>query len=283
MTEVPYQKYHGTGNDFAVVEGHEDVPDRPAFAIALCADLDADGVLFLEPEETDGDGEEPPVVDMTLYQPDGSTAEMCGNGARVAGRWGSERTGADEVLLETDAGPRHTRIHEDWSVTVEMGTPSFDPAAVPVEADEPMVETELEGYVVTAVNTGVPHAVAFVDDVQAVDIDADAPPIRHADVFPEGANATFAARTTEGFDQRTFERGVEGETLSCGTGAVAIAAVATHLGEIEPGESTVVSPPGGDLTVTVREDWTTTLRGPTAFEFSETAPRDPDTPAVVDG
>lgn len=283
MTEVPYLKYHGTGNDFAVVAADEDVPDRAAFGIALCAELDADGVLFLDLQDGDtAASDETPVVDMKLYQPDGSTAEMCGNGARVAGRWGSERTGADEVLLQTDAGPRHTEIHDDWSVTVEMGTPSFDPADVPVDAPEPMIETGLEGYTITAVDTGVPHAVAFVDDVDAVDIDADAPPIRHADVFPEGANVTFATRTSDGFDQRTFERGVEGETQSCGTGAVAIASVATHLGEIEQGEPTVVRPPGGDLLVTVREDWTTTLRGPTAFEFSGTAPRDPDVPAVAE-
>lgn len=280
MTEVPYLKYHGTGNDFAVVEADEDVPDRSAFAIALCDELDADGVLFLD-RETAGDrqtqdpADEPPVVQMKLYQPDGSTAAMCGNGARVAGRWGSERTGADEVLLQTDAGPRHTRIHEDWSVTVEMGTPSFDPADVPVDMDEPMVETDLEGYAITAVNTGVPHAVAFVEDVQDLSIEADAPPIRHADVFPVGANATFASPSEDGFDQRTYERGVEGETLSCGTGAVAIVAVATYLAELDPGKPTTVSPPGGDLTVTVREDWSTTLRGPTTFEFSDTAPRDP--------
>ena len=280
MSAVPYLKYHGTGNDFAVVEASEDVPDRSAFAMALCDDLDADGVLFLDLEtagdgQTQEPGDEPPVVHMKLYQPDGSTAAMCGNGARVAGRWGSEQTGADEVLLQTDAGARHTRIHADWGVTVEMGTPSFDPSDVPVDVDEPMVETDLEGYAITAVNTGVPHAVAFVEDVQDVAIEADAPPIRHADVFPEGANATFASPSADGFDQRTYERGVEGETLSCGTGAVAIASVATYLDELDPGESTTVSPPGGDLTVTVREDWSTTLRGPTTFEFSDTAPRDP--------
>ncbi|AKH97210.1 diaminopimelate epimerase [Halanaeroarchaeum sulfurireducens] len=272
MSEVPFLKYHGTGNDFAVVEADEAVSDRAAFAIALCADLDADGVLFLDLDEGD-----PPVVEMALFQPDGSTAAMCGNGARVAARWGSERTGADEIRLETGAGPRHTRIHEDWSVTVEMGSLSFDPDDVPVDADEPMIETELAGYPITAVDTGVPHAVAFVEDVEDVDVATDAPPIRHADVFPEGANATFASQSERGFDQRTFERGIEGETQSCGTGAVAVAAVATRLGTIVPGESTVVSPPGGDLTVTVREDWTATLRGPTAFEFSDTAPRDPGT------
>ncbi|MFW5937666.1 MAG: diaminopimelate epimerase [Halanaeroarchaeum sp.] len=281
MTDVPYRKYHGTGNDFAVVEADEAVPDRSAFSIALCDELDADGVLFLGLEtegegQTHAAGDEPPVVDMKLYQPDGSTAAMCGNGARVAGRWGSEQTGADEVLLRTDAGPRQTQIHDDWSVTVEMGTPSFDPSGVPVDVDEPMIETELDGYAITAVNTGVPHAVAFVDDVGDVDIESDAPPIRHAEVFPEGANATFASPAADGFDQRTYERGVEGETLSCGTGAVAVAAVATRLGDLETGESTVVSPPGGDLTVTIRDDWSTTLRGPTAFEFSGTAPRDPE-------
>ncbi|MFB6132960.1 MAG: diaminopimelate epimerase [Halanaeroarchaeum sp.] len=280
MTDVPYLKYHGTGNDFAVVEADEEIPNRAAFAVAVCADLDADGVLFLDLLDDD-----PPetVVDMTLYQPDGSTAEMCGNGARVAARWGSERSGAEQVRLETDAGPRDATVHEDWSVTVEMGTPSFEPDDVPVDADDPMVDVELAGYTITAVNTGVPHAVAFVDDVQAVDIEADAPPIRHHDRFPEGANATFASPSPTGYDQRTYERGVEGETQSCGTGAVAIAAVAARKDEIDLGEETAVSPPGGDLTVIVGEDWSSTLRGPTAFEFSGSAARDPGPPAEVEG
>ncbi|MFB6124581.1 MAG: diaminopimelate epimerase [Halanaeroarchaeum sp.] len=271
MSDVPYLKYHGTGNDFAVVDASEAVPDRRAFAMALCEELSADGVLFLALEEVPN----PPEVEMTLYQPDGSTAAMCGNGARVAGRWGSERTGAGEILLRTGAGPRHTTIHEDWSVTVEMGAPTFDPEAVPVDRPEPMVEESLAGFDLTAVNTGVPHAVAFVDDVDAIDIETAAPPIRHHEAFPEGANATFASPSEDGFDQRTFERGVEGETQSCGTGAVAVAAVAARLGRIEYGAPTSVSPPGGDLTVTV-EDAASTLRGPTAFEFSGEAPRAPE-------
>ncbi|MFB6069494.1 MAG: diaminopimelate epimerase [Halanaeroarchaeum sp.] len=271
MSEVSYRKYHGTGNDFAVVSADEEVPDRRAFSMALCDDLSADGVLFLA---LDG-GTDPPTVEMTLYQPDGSTAAMCGNGARVAGRWGSEQTGADEIRLQTGAGPRHTTIHEDWSVTVEMGSPTFDPDAVPVDAPGPMVREPLAGYEITAVNTGVPHAVTFVDDVDGVDLQADAPPIRHADVFPEGTNATFAARAGDGYDQRTFERGVEGETQSCGTGAVAIVAVAARFGEVEAGDPTTVSPPGGDLVVAVDDDGSSTLRGPTAYEFSDVAPREP--------
>ncbi|MFB6093448.1 MAG: diaminopimelate epimerase [Halanaeroarchaeum sp.] len=274
---VDYEKYHGTGNDFAVVAGDASVPDRSAFARALCADLDADGVLFLNRDGAgtvapDGD---PPTVRMRLYQPDGSTAAMCGNGARVAARWGSERTGASEIRLETDAGPRLASVHEDWSVTVEMGEPTVAPDEVPVTADEPLIDRPVAGHDVTAVNTGVPHAVSFVDDVAEVDLEREAPPIRHADRFPEGANATFASPAPAGFDQRTYERGVEGETRSCGTGAVAIAAAATRLGMRPRGESMVVSPPGGDLGVTIREDGTATLRGPTAYEFSGSAPRDP--------
>ncbi|HKL30114.1 MAG TPA: diaminopimelate epimerase, partial [Natrialbaceae archaeon] len=149
--------------------------------------------------------------------------------------------------------------------------PGFAPDAVPIAHDESLVEDAVEGFAITAVNTGVPHAVAFVEDVDAIRIDEAAPPIRHAEVFPEGANVTFATPTPEGFDQRTYERGVEGETRACGTGAVAIAAVADRLGTIERDESVTVSPPGGDLRVTIRSDGTATLRGPTTFEFADVA------------
>ena len=279
MTAVPYRKYHGTGNDFAVIDaGAHAVPDRSAFAAELCAELDADGVLFLETDEHS----DPTRVDMRLFQPDGSTAAMCGNGARVAARWAAERTGESDFVLDTGAGPRRATVHgggeggkpteeAETEVTVEMGRPRFAPEAVPIARDEPLIEGAIEGFAITAVNTGVPHAVAFVEDVAAIRIDEAAPPIRHAEVFPEGANVTFATPTPEGFDQRTYERGVEGETRACGTGAVAIAAVADRLGRIDRDEPVIVSPPGGDLRVTIRPDGTATLRGPTAFEFAGVA------------
>jgi len=254
---IPYELHHGTSNDFAIVDANEHhVSDRGAFAEALCADLGIDGVLFLAIE----DAYTPPRAVMTLVQPDGSTADMCGNGARCAAKWTAERTGADEVMLDTQAGTRHAQVAED--VTVEMGEPVFDPARVPVDADAPVIEELFEGYEVTAVNTGVPHAVVFVDDVDDVPLDSDAPAIRHHDRFPEGANVTFASPDGAGFRQRTFERGVEGETQSCGTGAVAIAAAAARTGRIPDEATVVVSPPGGDLTVSLDAD-TSTLRGPT--------------------
>jgi diaminopimelate epimerase len=209
---------------------------------------------------------------MTLVQPDGSTAAMCGNGARCAARWVAERTDSDTVMLDTQAGTRRAEVTGD-TVTVEMGEPAFDPEAVPVTRDAALVGESLAGFDVTAVNTGVPHAVAFVDAVDVVDLAADAPVLRHHDAFPEGANVTLAERDGDGFRQRTFERGVEGETQSCGTGAVAIAAVARRLGHTD-GDEVAVRPPGGELRVDLTAD-RARLVGPTVHEHSDSLDYDP--------
>ncbi|SHG96668.1 diaminopimelate epimerase [Halobaculum gomorrense] len=306
---VPAVKYHGTGNDFLVVDAADAdrlVPDRGAFAVRHCdretgveggGRTGADGVLFVEVTD-DGDdagGDADGVADapaaaadrtaratMTLVQPDASIAEMCGNGARCAAAWVRERTGADVVDLDTPAGVRRAEVrggdggdddgdgtHDEVTVEVEMGEASFAPEDVPLAADRdgPLVKESVEGLTVTAVDTGVPHAVAVVDDVDAVDLEAVAPPVRHADAFPEGTNVTLAERTGDGaFAQRTFERGVEGETLACGTGAVAVGAVARRLG-VTDRTDLAVSPPGGTLRITVPEDAPATLTGPAAWEF----------------
>ena len=272
---IPVAKYHGTGNEFIVVDADESVPDRPAFAAAHC-DRDsgigddgesdrrgADGVLFLALEGRYS----PPRVVMTLVQPDGSVAAMCGNGARCAAAWAAERTGSGELMIDTPAGTRHAVVTGD-RVTIEMGEPSFHPRDVPLAGDGELVEEDVEGLTVTAVNTGVPHAVAFVDDVSDVDLDAVAPAVRHADAFPKGANVTVASRNDDGsFAQRTFERGVEGETRSCGTGAVAVVAAAKRVGLVEGDDPVTVSPPGGDLEITAPDSGSATLSGPTEHEF----------------
>jgi diaminopimelate epimerase len=264
------EKHHGTGNDFFVIDASESVADRRALAIDLCHGDDglavgervgADGVLFLALET----GYASPRVVMTLVQPDGSTAPMCGNGARCAAAWAAERTGAGVVMVDTQAGTRRATI-DDEGVTVEMGSANLAPTAVPLAGDEPLVEESVEGLTVTAVDTGVPHAVAFVDDVSTTDLASLAPPVRHADRFPRGANVTLASPHEQGFDQRTYERGVEGETRSCGTGAVAVAAVARKLGMIER-DSIPVHPPGGRLDVRFTGRGAM-LAGPTEREFA---------------
>ncbi|WP_050033026.1 diaminopimelate epimerase [Halorubrum halophilum] len=303
---IPFEKYHGTGNDFLVVDADsEAVGDRAAFARAHCdretgvdgADFDAernggstgrrgaDGVLFLSIEERF----DPTRVVMTLVQPDGSTATMCGNGARVVALWAHDQTGDREFMIDTQAGTRRASVNADaTAATIEMGEPTFDPVWVPLARDAPLIDEPVEGLTVTAVNTGVPHAVAFVDGgrddpdgIDAVDLDGVAPPVRHAEVFPEGANVNLASVVDDGsgdgpavIDQRTFERGVEGETRSCGTGAVAVVAAARRLDLIEGG-SALTRPPGGDLEITVPDRGHATLTGPVAREYEGTLPADP--------
>ncbi len=264
------EKYHGTGNDFFVVDASEPVADLRRFAIEFCDGesglavgerAGADGVLFLALEERYAS----PRVVMTLVQPDGSTAPMCGNGARCAAAWAAERTDSETVMVDTQAGTRRATIDEE-GVSIEMGRASFAPEAVPLAGNEPLVEQSVENLTVTAVDTGVPHAVAFVDDVSNTDLPSLAPPVRHADRFPSGANVTLASPREDGFDQRTYERGVEGETRSCGTGAVAVAAVARELGLTERA-SIPIHPPGGQLDVRFT-DRGAVLAGPTEREFA---------------
>jgi diaminopimelate epimerase len=262
---VPFEKYHGTGNDFLIIQADEYVPDRGALAERECDRDDgvgADGILYLALEERFN----PPRVVMTLVQPDGATAPMCGNGARCAADWAMDRTGVDSVMIDTQAGTLRADRTDD-GIIIEMGTPTFDPDEVPVRADEPVFEEEIEGLEVTMVNTGVPHAVSFVDDVDAVDLETVAPPVRYADDFPVGTNVTIASPDGEGgFDQRTYERGVEGETDSCGTGAVAIAVVARRLG-LTDADPVEVRPPGGDLQVSFNDRGNATLAGPVEHVF----------------
>ena len=318
---VPFEKYAGAGNDFVVVDADTDsdpVGDRAAFARLHCdrevgvrdddsaasggaeddgsvgpgadtARHGADGVLFLSLDEDP----DPPTVAMTLVQPDGSVAEMCGNGVRCVAAWAASRSGASTLAVDTPAGTRRAVVDGEL-VAVEMGDPTFAPAEVPLAGDDPLLDTTLDelddtpaaGLAVTAVNTGVPHAVVFVDDEDEIDLDAVAPPIRHAETFPEGANVTFAALDGDGFRQRTFERGVEGETLACGTGAVAVVAAAKRLDRVCVSDEDwiTVTPPGGELGVAVPDDGPARLRGPAEKRFEgELSAPDGDRIAGVTG
>jgi diaminopimelate epimerase len=286
-TAVAFEKYHGTGNDFLIVDATDPVPDRSAFAITHCdrstgvgSDTDgqtgADGVLFLHLE----DRFSPPRIIMTLVQPDGSVAPICGNGARCAAVWAMDRTDAEAVMIDTQAGTRRA-TRADSGIAVEMGEPTFDPDRLPLAGDrtEPLIEESVEGLTVTAVNTGVPQAVAFVDTVESVDIESVAPAVRHADAFPAGTNVTFAERIEDRrdgvprFRQRSYERGIEGETQACGTGSVAIAAAACRIGLIESAAPVDISLPGGELQITATDRGELLLTGEVTHEFDGDAAR----------
>ncbi|OPY54860.1 MAG: Diaminopimelate epimerase [Methanosaeta sp. PtaU1.Bin060] len=264
---LAFTKMHGNGNDFIIIDEmrSEQVAEskKSGFAIGCCHrnfGIGADGVLFLvnSPRAELG---------MRLFQPDGSEAEMCGNGIRCLAKyaWDCGYVG-EGFSVETLAGvvPVQVREMDDcfWA-KVKMGVPKFDRGAIPAIGSGEFLMEELDGMQISAVNTGVPHAVIFVDDID-LSVDEIAPLIRHNSVFPEGANVNFV-RPKEPFEVRTFERGVEAETLSCGTGAVACASVARRLGFV--GDEVLVKTRGGPLIVTFEGD-DAFMEGPAVTVYS---------------
>ena len=262
-----FAKLHGNGNDFILIDeiSRELVAEsaKKRFAIACCRrsfGIGADGVLFLINSQRADLG-------MRLFQPDGSEAEMCGNGIRCLAKYAWE-TGyvGQSFEVETLAGIIPVQVRERdggfWA-KVDMGAPRFDRASIPACGTGDLINEMIGDLAVSAVNTGVPHAVIFVDDLD-IDIHDAAPPIRHSSLFPEGANVNFV-KAGSSLQIRTFERGVEGETFSCGTGAVASASVARRLGLV--GDEVLVETRGGPLIITFVGD-KAFMEGPAVTVYS---------------
>ncbi|MEI6839637.1 MAG: diaminopimelate epimerase [Methanomicrobiales archaeon] len=269
--EIEFTKLHGNGNDFILIDEYERVviPDqmKGEFAASFCDrhfGIGADGVLFLSKATTTGD------LRMRLFQPDQSEAEMCGNGVRCFAKYAYDHSliGTNGVI-ETMAGLMPVEMNytgEDFMAKVLMPGPKFDRKEIPATGSGDYDE-QIEDYEVFAVNTGVPHAVIFVPSVDSVDITAVSPGIRHHATFPAGANVNFVEKTgTDKIRIRTFERGVEDETLSCGTGATACAAMAHKLGFT--GETVHVDTEGGPLNIYLGKE--TFTEGPASTVFTGT-------------
>lgn len=266
--EIPFVKLHGNGNDFILIDEYagEKIPDdmKAHFAAVYCDrkfGIGGDGVLFLLKSD---DG-----IRMRLLQPDESEAEMCGNGIRCLAKYAFDAGYVKSpCTIQTLAGPVMVRMEYDedgdFMAEVEMTPPIYDCPGIPAKGKGDFHEI-INGYEVFAVNTGVPHAVIFVRDLDTVDIMKMAPPIRHSQHFPSGTNVNLVAITGENSIQiRTFERGVEGETLSCGTGATASAAIAHRLAKTGP--VVEVETIGGPLTITINNG--TFMKGPADTVFS---------------
>jgi diaminopimelate epimerase len=231
---VAFYKLHGNGNDFILIDEFKGVvipeKDKAKFAAKYCDrrfGIGADGVLFLCKSKLAD-------LKMRLFQQDESEAEMCGNGVRCLVKHAIDMKyiKLGSCTVETLAGVLAVETRRELGrllVKVNMGRPKFDCKSIPAVGEGEFLERELEGLKVSAVNTGVPHAVVFVADLE-LPVAAIAPKIRYSKVFPKGVNVNFVKLEREGLRIRTYERGVEGETLSCGTGAVASAAVANKLG-----------------------------------------------------
>jgi diaminopimelate epimerase len=277
---VRFAKYHGTGNDFVLVEDLEDrIRLSPALVAALChrrLGVGADGVIRIAPAE----GAD---FFMDYYNADGGVAEMCGNGIRCLAKHVVDRglTAKRELVVATRAGPRHLAVEvEDGvarEVTVDMGPPAFERAAIPMEGDpaDRFVggELEVEGrtFAATALSMGNPHVVLFLppdQDLEALDVARLGPLVERRPEFPARTNVEFVKVRGDLVAARVWERG-SGETMACGTGACA-ALVAASLAGLTARRAEVRFP-GGLLTVSWREeDGHVLLAGPAVRVFEGT-------------
>jgi len=270
MCNVVFEKFHGNGNDFVVIDEmkQEHVPEKekPAFASRYCHrryGIGADGVLFLQPSSRAD-------IRMRLFQQDGSEAQMCGNGIRCVVACALEHgyVSGGSCTVESGDGLRHVSFRGEGEllVKVNMGEPRFSCERVPaLFSKSEIIDEPLEGEVVCALNTGVPHVVVFVPDLE-FDIESRAAPLRWSSVFPEGTNVNFVLVDGDALHVRTFERGVEAETLSCGTGSVASAAAARRTGRVRK-EEVAVQTRGGTLTIYFEPDGVY-MEGPAKRVFS---------------
>jgi diaminopimelate epimerase len=228
MKGFPFSKMSGAGNDFIFVD-HRDVPwekwDLPDVARKICRrriSVGADGFVVVVPAKEAGND-----FGWRFFNADGSEGEMCGNAARCVARFAVMKGIASSPMrFETLSGPIEARV-EGERVRVRMG----DPRGIRTDV---AVLVPGEALSLVFMDTGVPHAVHFVPDVEGVDVAGMGRTLRYHDAFaPRGTNANFAqVIDVTTLKVRTYERGVEGETLACGTGAVASAVAAHLLGKV---------------------------------------------------
>jgi len=224
VPKIPFFKMSGSGNDFIIIDNRAGRWSHleGAFVKAACArttGIGADGLIFIEPSRT---------CDFIwrFYNSDGSQAEMCGNGGRCAARFAVLRGIAGQSLkFETIAGVVRAEVK---GTRVKIQLPP--PASLELKRDIVVDGTPL---LVHSVTVGVPHVVQFVEDIEAVAVKALGAKLRFHDMFkPAGTNVNFVITTARNtLKIRTYERGVEDETLACGTGSVASALVACVLGK----------------------------------------------------
>ena len=252
-----FYKYHGAGNDFVLVEnlnGEVEEETKPELARVLCDrhfGVGGDGLLIVE-RSSRADAR------FRYFNSDGSEAEMCGNGMRCFAKhlYDFGIVKKEEMRIETLAGVINVRVFPRngvvGEVEVELGAPRLLRKEIPAKGEGLFLRQRLraagEELEVSAVNTGVPHAVVFVEDIDKVDVLRLGRALRFHEVFPQGANVNFVEKLGKNiFAVRTYERGVEGETLACGTGIAACGAVAVLLGEASPEREVEIRARGGTL------------------------------------
>jgi len=283
MTRVPFRKMNGLGNDFLVIDARDSrVRPRPD-VIARLADrrtgVGFDQMITIEPTTSGAD------AFMRIDNADGGEVEACGNGTRCVGWLLMRESGRGSAAIETRAGILNARPGGgELTVSVDMGVPRFEWQDIPLAEefrDTRAIELQIGPidapilHSPSVVNVGNPHAIFWVEDVWAFELDRLGPMLEHHPIFPERANISLAQVTAgDAITLRTWERGV-GLTRACGTAACAalVAAARTR----RTGRRATVTLPGGPLQM----EWDARdhiwMTGPVELEF--TGWFDPDTGA----
>ena len=257
MSSLPFTKMHGAGNDFVVLDGlRHDLPPLESLATRLAHrnfGVGFDQLLVVRPST-----EQVADFRMEIFNADGSQVEMCANGIRCFFRYLREagHTTADSLRVETLSGVVVPRWAGDGRVSVDMGPPILAPAKVPTtlrasDGEAPALDLPLDvagsTVRVSAISMGNPHAVVFVDDVDAAPVEELGPRVEHSPAFPNRVNVEFVEVVDRArVRQRTWERGT-GETLACGSGACATAVASILLGHVD--EAVTVELRGGELEI----------------------------------
>jgi diaminopimelate epimerase len=270
-----FSKMHGAGNDFVVLDLRDGrAPPSPVLCRALAdrnKGVGCDQILTIERSDAAD-----VVARYGIFNADGSGARQCGNGARCVAAWlRRDAQARGEPLparfeLESPAGRHAVEFTPDGRVRLDMGHPDFDPARIPLAGFAHAERCHLAPHGLdvrfSAVSMGNPHAVVRVADVARAEVDTVGPALQHDPAFPDSVNVGFVQVLDRGHLRlRVHERGV-GETLACGSGACAAAAVAMREGWVD--RSVDVELPGGTLHIDWPDDAASiAMTGPAAFVF----------------
>jgi len=272
-TPVPFVKMNGLGNEFAVFDGRRfPVPRTPEAIRALGSgdgSIGFDQMIVIEPSKAGAD------AFMRIYNRDGGEVDACGNASRCIAALLMDETGRRTATIETNAGLLNAFDSGTRDlVTVDMGSPRFGWQEIPLA--EPFHDTRtielqigpIDAPILhspSAVSMGNPHAVFWVDDVEAYDLARLGPLLENHPIFPERANISLAHVTSrEAMAVKTWERGV-GLTRACGTAACASAVAAMRKGLVD--RRVTVTLPGGPLVIEWRADGHVLMTGPIETEF----------------
>jgi len=268
--KLKFTKMQGLGNDFVVLDGINQSIALNQQQIRRLADrhfgIGCDQLLLVEKAVGQAD------FRYRIFNADGGEVEQCGNGARCFVRYVHDHglTGKREIRIETLSGVISPKLETDGSITVNMGTPLFEPDKIPFVAEKQALTYQLElpeGLVtLSALSMGNPHAVRVVPDIDSAPVETEGPLIEAHSRFPKHVNVGYMqVIDRKHIKLRVYERGA-GETLACGTGACAAVVTGINLGLLD--DRAVVSTKGGELSIGWRgNDEPVWMTGPAVAVF----------------